>query len=61
METRDIKIGYPSGAVRMKFADGNYHVVFGLKSDKPYIKAWGRKYYLTADEIQNAKMLLSLI
>ena len=45
----------------MKFADGNYHVVYGLKSDKPYIKAWGRKYYLTADEIKNTKMLLSLI
>ena len=60
-EVRNIKMGFPSGTLYMKFIDGYYHVIIGMKSEKPYIKVWKRKYYLTAEEIKSAKTLLALI
>ena len=61
---RSIKVGIPSGEVKMVMFEGTEDEeafkVKSLKRGTPYIIAYGIKYYLSEEEIQMVKKLLQL-
>lgn len=62
---RTITIGYPSGVIKVTLWEGtddqeSFPVIYP-NSDKPYVKAYGKKYYLTEDEIRKLKDLQKLV
>ena len=65
LNTRPIKIGYPSGEVKITLwagtEDEECFSVRGLHTNSPYCIAYGTKYYLTKEEIQIAKQLSLLL
>lgn len=62
---RSISIGYPSGVVKMALWEGTEDEesfpVKSLKRGVPYVKAYGVKYELTAEEAQFARNLSGLL
>lgn len=58
---RDIRIGFPSCELKMTlFKDTEDEQAFKIKSlkrGKPYVFAYGVKYYLTQEEIKEANKL----
>lgn len=62
---RSIRIGVPSGKVKMIMWEGTEdEEVFEVKSLKrgtPYIKAYGVKYELTEEEISYIKKMQNII
>lgn len=61
---RTISVGFPSRKVKMVLWEGSEDEqafeVKSLKRGKPYVLAYGIKYYLTDKEIQLAKTMASL-
>lgn len=61
---RTIKVGCPSGVVKMALwagtDDEEWFAVKSIKRGKPYVQAYGIKYYLTDQEIHIVNSLLSL-
>ena len=61
---RSIRMGFPSGKVKMVMFEGTEDEeafeVKSLQRGTPYILAYGTKYYLSNEEIQMAKKLLQL-
>lgn len=62
---RSIKMGVPSGKIKIVMFEGTEDEeafeVRSLKRGKPYVVAYGNKYYLSYEEIQAIKKLLQLI
>lgn len=42
--------------------EDNYHVhfIFALKTDRPYIKAYGRKYFLSDEKIEELRSVMKM-
>ena len=61
---RSVRVTFPSLAVKLTLWEGTddeeSFVVKSLKRGKPYVLAYGVKYYLTDKEIQFAKSMLNI-
>ena len=61
---RPIKLGVPSNKVKMTLwastEDERDFIVKGLKSNSPYVTAYGVKYYLTKEEVGQVNLLKGL-
>ncbi len=58
---RPVAIGFPSGRLKMTLwagtEDEQSFQIFGMKTGKPYVKAYGIKYELTEEEKQMAEKM----
>lgn len=63
MKQRKIRIGVPSGKVKMALWEGTedeeFFVVKAIKN-KPYVEAYGNKYFLTEEETKTMQQLMKL-
>ena len=56
IEGKHVVMSAITGKFQIPLFEGEYHTVFGVATDRPYIKALGGKWYLTdkqKDEINN--------
>lgn len=58
---RPVAIGFPSGRLKMTLwagtEDEQSFQIFGMKTGKPFVKAYGIKYELTEEEKQMAEKM----
>lgn len=56
--SRPISMGFPSGKLKMTLWEGTEDEqsfqIFGMKTGKPYVKAYGVRYNLTEEEYKIA-------
>lgn len=61
---RPIKVGVPSNKIKMTLWEGTEDeqdfIVKCLKSNSPYVTAYGVQYYLTKEEIEQVNLLRGL-
>ena len=58
MENNHVVMSVLTGKYQIELFDGMYRTVFGADTDKPYVKAFNRKFYLTdeqKDEIETLR------
>ena len=59
--SRPISVGFPSGKLKMTLWEGTEDEeafrIYAIKTDKPYVKAYGVRYELTVEEIKIARQM----